>query len=89
MDYENIGKDRSLGMFEVNLSELARFDPTNERTPYVSTGRKSREEKLQQKNGSFKGSLQYDIDFCPAFSLRGQLSSPSVIFLTRSRELRD
>ncbi|KLT44354.1 tricalbin [Cutaneotrichosporon oleaginosum] len=75
MDYQNIGKDRSLGSVTLNVSETAIENPSNTAYPYQSTGRRSLSERIfLGKNNQYKGTLNFDVDFNPAMSLRGGVS---------------
>lgn len=75
MDYQNIGKDRSLGSVTFNVADMAVADPENAAFPYKSTGHSSLSERIfLGKNNQFKGILNFDVDFNPAVSLRGGVS---------------
>lgn len=71
MDYQNIGKDRSLGMVEVKISDY--ITSTDDiKYPYQSTGHHLRSDKIKlDKANTYKGTLNYEIDFNPAVSLKG------------------
>ena len=71
MDYQNIGKDRSLGHVEIAVGDYVKAIDDNE-YPYASTGRQSRSDKIKlDRTNAYKGSLNFEIDFNPAVSLRG------------------
>lgn len=72
-DYQNLTKDRSLGSVELVVSDFAQKG-TDVRAPYVSTGLHSRRDKIKLAKGSYKGELEFDIEFCPAVSLKGGVS---------------
>lgn len=75
MDYEKIGKDRSLGTVTLNVAETATENPDNQAYPYQPTGRMSMSERIfLGKNNQYKGTLNFDVDFNPAMSLRGGVS---------------
>ncbi|BEI84326.1 hypothetical protein CcaverHIS002_0409300 [Cutaneotrichosporon cavernicola] len=75
MDYQNIGKDRSLGSVSFNVSDMAVENPNNVAYPFESTGRASLSERIfLGKNNQFKGTLNFDVDFNPAMELRGGVS---------------
>jgi Ca2+-dependent lipid-binding protein len=75
MDYQNIGKDRSLGSVTLNVADTAVENPSNIAYPYQSTGRVSLSERIfLGKNNQYKGTLNFDVDFNPAMSLRGGVS---------------
>ena len=74
MDYQNIGKDRSLGYVEIPAGEYITPSEDDE-WPYKSTGHQVRSDKIQLgKGGQFKGTLNYEVDFKPAISLQGGVS---------------
>lgn len=74
MDYQNIGKDRSLGFVDLKLSDYIE-ESGDSAYPYKSKGRKQLAEKIRlDKANHFKGTLHFDIDFKPAMSLRGGVS---------------
>ena len=72
MDYENVGKDRSLGSTELLVSELAR--PKDDlRYPFESTGKKVAEETLRldkNRTSISKGVLHYTAEFIPCTNLK-------------------
>ena len=71
MDYQNIGKDRSLGHVEVNAGDFLQATEDT-KYPYASTGRQARSERIKlDKANAYKGVLHYEADFKPAVSLRG------------------
>lgn len=78
MDYENLGKDRSLGSVELKISDYAKAEE-DRRTPYSSLGRQSRKDPiyLGPKEG-FKGFLVYEAEFVPCINLKGGISFDSV-----------
>lgn len=74
MDYQNIGKDRSLGFVDLKLSDYIE-ESGDSAYPYKSKGHKQLAEKIRlDKANHFKGTLHFDIDFKPAMSLRGGVS---------------
>lgn len=77
MDYQNIGKDRSLGHVEVKVADY--ITTTDDvKYPYGSTGAQQRSDKIKlDKANSYKGTLIYEIDFKPAISLLGGVSFDS------------
>ncbi|KAL1412655.1 Tricalbin-2 [Vanrija albida] len=75
MDYENVGKDRSLGYVELNVADCAEPNPEDVEWPYKSTGSLTRSDKIfLGKANQYKGTLNYEVDFKPAISLRGGVS---------------
>ena len=74
MDYQNIGKDRSLG--HVDLAARDYIDESGEQKyPYISKGSQDRRDRIKlDKANHFKGELHYEVDFKPAVSLRGGVS---------------
>lgn len=74
MDYQNIGKDRSLGHVEIKASDYI-MSSEDQMYPYQSTGNHVRSDKIKlDKANSYKGTLNYEVDFKPAVSLRGGVS---------------
>ncbi|WWD07266.1 hypothetical protein V865_005363 [Kwoniella europaea PYCC6329] len=77
MDYQNIGKDRSLGHVEIKASEFIESnDGENQNEyPYKSKGSQERRDKIKlEKANQYKGELLYEVDFKPALSLKGGVS---------------
>nr|XP_018259792.1 uncharacterized protein I303_07863 [Kwoniella dejecticola CBS 10117]OBR81950.1 transmembrane protein [Kwoniella dejecticola CBS 10117] len=75
MDYQNIGKDRSLGHVEVRASDYIELDESNIQYPYRSVGRQDRRDRIKlDKANHYKGELLYEVDFKPAVSLKGGVS---------------
>jgi hypothetical protein len=74
MDYQNIGKDRSLGIVDLKLSDY--IEETGDQAyPYRSKGSRQMQEKIKLDKGNhYKGTLHFEIDFKPAMSLRGGVS---------------
>ncbi|OXB34399.1 transmembrane protein [Cryptococcus neoformans] len=74
MDYQNIGKDRSLG--HVDLAARDYINESGEQKyPYISKGSQDRRDRIKlDKANHFKGELHYEVDFKPAVSLRGGIS---------------
>lgn len=74
MDYQNIGKDRSLGY--VDLAARDYIDESgDQKYPYISKGSQDRRDRIKlDKADHFKGELHYEVDFKPAVSLRGGVS---------------
>ncbi|EIW70089.1 hypothetical protein TREMEDRAFT_71520 [Tremella mesenterica DSM 1558] len=74
MDYQNIGKDRSLGSVEVRVDEFAQAN-NDQKFPYISKGPQGRNDRIKlDKANAYKGQLVYEVDFKPAVSLRGGVS---------------
>jgi Ca2+-dependent lipid-binding protein len=74
MDYQNIGKDRSLGLVEIRAADYV-IASDDQRYPFQSTGSHIRSEKIKlDKANSYKGTLNFEVDFKPAVSLRGGVS---------------
>lgn len=70
-------EDRSLGSVEVHINQLA-VATEDKRTPFASTGIKNKQDgiRLDGKN-AVKGTLYYDVEFCPAVNLKGGVSFES------------
>ncbi|PWN50042.1 tricalbin [Violaceomyces palustris] len=72
MDYQNSGKDRTLGTVELNVSELAtEKGDVDGRYKYASTGRKTRADKIHLGRGLYKGEIFFDCEFLPGVNLAG------------------
>ena len=76
LDHQNIGKDRSLGYIDLSSKEfiMENNGEDREKYPYTRTQatRIERKERIKmEKADSYKGTLVYEVDFCPAVSLRG------------------
>ncbi|KAL8286655.1 hypothetical protein RQP46_004183 [Phenoliferia psychrophenolica] len=70
MDYEHSGKDRSLGIAEFVVNNLV-APSGNVSAPWVSTGKKSRTDSLRLPGRkSFKGSVDYEVEFFPCARLQ-------------------
>ncbi|RYE98659.1 MAG: hypothetical protein EOO41_02110 [Methanobacteriota archaeon] len=75
MDYQNIGKDRSLGYVEVKASDFVMVNEGDEQYPYTSKGVFEREDRIKlDKNNTYKGSLIYQAEFKPGLSMKGGVS---------------
>lgn len=74
MDYQNMSRDRSLGSVTLNVADTAVENPSNIAYPYQSTGRSSLSERILLGKNQYKGTLNFDVDFNPAMSLRGGVS---------------
>ena len=73
MDYQNLGKDRTLGITELKVADCAQ--PSNDPMyPYESKGKQERADRIRFKNLEWKGTLYYEVDFKPAVSLKGGVS---------------
>ncbi|KAK0530378.1 Tricalbin-2 [Tilletia horrida] len=70
MDYQNSGKDRSLGTIEVDLANLAKKSETGAALPYESTGRQTIRARLNLGRGVYKGELLFDAQFLPGVQLK-------------------
>lgn len=75
MDYQNVGKDRTLGMINLEVGAFAVENAGNNEFPYASTGPKALSERIWvDKDKAYKGQLVLDVDFKPAMSLKGGVS---------------
>ncbi|WVF68009.1 hypothetical protein IAT40_002771 [Kwoniella sp. CBS 6097] len=74
MDYQNIGKDRTLGHVEIKASDF--IEPSDDpHYPYRSTGAQQRKDRIKlDRANHYKGELLYEVDFKPAVSLKGGVS---------------
>ncbi|KAK0546129.1 Tricalbin-2 [Tilletia horrida] len=70
MDYQNTGKDRSLGTIEVELASLAKKSEAGSNLPYESTGRQTIRARLNLGRGVYKGELLFDAQFLPGVQLK-------------------
>ena len=73
MDYQNIGKDRSLGITEISVADVVQ-ESSDPKYPFVSKGPQERTDRLKIDRSNYKGQLIYQVDFKPAVSLRGGVS---------------
>ncbi|WWD20758.1 hypothetical protein CI109_105235 [Kwoniella shandongensis] len=74
MDYQNIGKDRTLGYVEVKAADCAEKSG-DQKYPYSSKGPQIRKDRIKlDKANHYKGELHFEVDFKPAVSLRGGVS---------------
>jgi Ca2+-dependent lipid-binding protein len=71
MDYQNNTKDRSIGTCEVNVADLIKETPDDQRHPYATLGKHSHTEKLSLGRGIYKGEIVYDCQFLPSLNLAG------------------
>lgn len=71
MDYQNSGKDRSIGSTEVNVAELANEGRGTREVPYTGTGKSRRTDKIHLGRGAYKGEIEYDVEFLGATALAG------------------
>lgn len=74
MDYQHIGKDRSLGHVEIHSGDFAEASDDNA-YPFRSTGVQNRADPIKLDKGTgYKGKLLYEVSFCPGVSLQGGVS---------------
>ncbi|KAG8991094.1 hypothetical protein FRB90_001468, partial [Tulasnella sp. 427] len=71
MDYQNIGKDRSLGSVELKLSDLAIANRDNHDFPYTSNGKIERNSPIFLGKGVPKGNLEFEAEFVPSLNIKG------------------
>ncbi|EPQ28071.1 uncharacterized protein PFL1_04398 [Pseudozyma flocculosa PF-1] len=76
MDYQNSGKDRSLGTVEVNVADLAVENEAaaaaaDARSRYAGTGRKARKDRVHLGRNLYKGEIEFDCEFLPGVNLKG------------------
>lgn len=64
MDVENLGKDRTLGHFELNTSDFIKSDENGNYLPYEESS--VRTSMFVMKNKKPKGTLHYTISFYPS-----------------------
>ncbi|KAE8225894.1 hypothetical protein CF319_g1436 [Tilletia indica] len=69
-DYQNSGKDRSLGSIEVELATLAKKSEPGSTLPFESTGRQTMRARLNLGRGIYKGELLFDCEFLPGVQLK-------------------
>ncbi|KAJ7275417.1 C2 domain-containing protein [Mycena haematopus] len=71
MDYQHMTRDRSLGMVELRVSDLAR-ECTDRMYPFESTGKKTAADPIRlDKGNAYKGQLHYTAEFIPTLALEG------------------
>ncbi|KAG9044471.1 hypothetical protein FS837_008089 [Tulasnella sp. UAMH 9824] len=71
MDYQNIGKDRSLGAVELKVNDLAVADRDNHDFPYTSNGKIPRNSPIFLDKNISKGFLEYEAEFVPSLNIKG------------------
>ncbi|KAJ9475360.1 Tricalbin-3 [Pseudozyma hubeiensis] len=72
MDYQNTGKDRSLGNVEVDVAQLATENGGGDsRHRYSGTGKQVHKEKIHLGRGIYKGQIEFDCEFLPAVNIKG------------------
>ncbi len=71
MDYQNNGKDRTLGTVDLDVAELAHENPSDVSFPYRSTGRSVHKSKISLGRGIYKGEVEFECEFLPSLALRG------------------
>ncbi|KAJ7169501.1 C2 domain-containing protein [Mycena filopes] len=71
MDYQNVTRDRSLGMVELRVADLAR-ESSDRLYPFESTGKKTGADPIRlEKGNAYKGQLYYTAEFVPTIALEG------------------
>ncbi|CAD6931920.1 unnamed protein product [Tilletia laevis] len=70
LDYQNSGKDRSIGTIEVELATLAKKSEPGSTLPFESTGRQTIRARLNLGRGIYKGELLFDCQFLPGVQLK-------------------
>ena len=73
MDYQNIGKDRTLGYTEIQAGDFVQ-ESNDPKYPFVSKGPQEMSDRIKIDRTNYKGTLIYQVDFKPAVSLRGGVS---------------
>src|SRR6266404_5357236 len=74
MDYQHLTRDRSLGIVELKVSELAREtkDASDPSFAFESTGKVEKADPIWlDQSKLYKGQLHYIAEFLPAFALQG------------------
>lgn len=71
MDYQSTTADRSLGYVDLPVHSFAEDNVEDNKYPYRGTGRQTKREQLRQSNGSYKGTIDFDIEFLPAMHVAG------------------
>jgi hypothetical protein len=71
MDYQNQGRDRSIGTVDVPVKDLAAEGRGTRAVPYTGTGKSRRHAKLALGRGAFYGEIEFDVEFLPATALNG------------------
>ncbi|EKM60795.1 uncharacterized protein PHACADRAFT_246931 [Phanerochaete carnosa HHB-10118-sp] len=68
MDYQHLTKDRTLGLVELKVSDLA--EPVEGSQTYSSKGKQIREDPIKLDKGTYKGKLFYEAQFVPAMPVK-------------------
>ncbi|SJX65421.1 related to TCB3-protein localized to membranes, bud-enriched [Sporisorium reilianum f. sp. reilianum] len=72
MDYQNTGKDRSLGNVEVDVAQLATESTSSDpRIRYTGTGKQTHKDRIHLGRGIYKGQIEFDCEFLPAVNIKG------------------
>lgn len=71
LDYQTNTPDRTLGFCDIPVSELAEDNMEDKVYPFRTKGRRSLRERLKQANGTFKGLVDFDVEFLPAMHIEG------------------
>lgn len=66
----NIKQDRSLGIVELRVSDLAQAS-NDIKYPFSSTGKKDEAAPIKVEGGAYKGQLHFSAEFVPAMRLKG------------------
>lgn len=70
LDYQNLTKDRPLGHTTLKVKELLK-DGDDKNLPYIATGVTHRNAPLKLDKGGYKGELEFDAEFIPAWKVKG------------------
>ncbi|KAF7367225.1 hypothetical protein MSAN_00784300 [Mycena sanguinolenta] len=82
-------EDRSLGLVELRVSDLAR-ESTDRMYPYESTGKKTAADPIRlDKGNAYKGQLHYTAEFIPTIALEGVKFDAAGNEILRAAEAED
>lgn len=70
MDYQHLTEDRSLGLVELHVSDLACESPADSQYRYESTGAREVAEPIKIDGNTCKGHLHYRVEFVLALNLK-------------------
>lgn len=74
VDYQNLTKDRPLGHTTLRARDIIKpneDEDEKKNKPYIPTGLNRRTSPMKLDKGGYKGELEFEADFIPAWKIRG------------------
>lgn len=74
VDYQNLTKDRPLGHTTLRARDIIKENDNDEERknmPYIATGINRRTSPMKLDKGGYKGELEYQAEFIPAWKIKG------------------